>query len=103
MIAMTTAAGSASRMAVRPGNHVFVNKHDLSSARGLRFTLPLQTLRVMPPKPKKTTLLTLTEDQRTEIRQAFDLFDSEGQGASILHCSLPRSAAKHAACCARQA
>ena len=44
----------------------------------------------MAPKPKKTTLLTLTEDQRTEIRQAFDLFDSEGQGASTLHCTTPR-------------
>ena len=56
----------------------------------------------MAPKPKKkTTLLTLTEDQRTEIRQAFDLFDSEGQGASMLHCTTPRNAAKHAAACAR--
>merc|ERR1712166_1540199 len=37
--------------------------------------------RTMAPKPKKkTTLLTLTEAQRGEIRQAFDLFDSEGQG-----------------------
>ena len=45
----------------------------------------------MAPKPKKkTTLLTLTEDQRTEIRQAFDLFDSEGQGASMLHCTTPQ-------------
>ena len=32
---------------------------------------------------KKTVLLTLTEAQRGEIRQAFDLFDTEGQGASI--------------------
>ena len=46
----------------------------------------------MAPKAKKTTtLLTLTEDQRTEIRQAFDLFDSEGQGASLFHCATPRS------------
>ena len=59
----------------------------------------------MAPKPKKTTLLTLTEDQRTEIRQAFDLFDSEGQGASMLHCTTPqKSAAQDAAwLCARQA
>ena len=48
----------------------------------------------MAPKAKKTTtLLTLTEDQRTEIRQAFDLFDSEGQGASLFHCATPQSAA----------
>ena len=45
----------------------------------------------MAPKAKKTTtLLTLTEDQRTEIRQAFDLFDSEGQGASLFHCATPQ-------------
>ena len=53
----------------------------------------------MAPKAKKTTtLLTLTEDQRTEIRQAFDLFDSEGQGASLFHCATPRSTATTRCC-----
>ena len=31
-------------------------------------------------KAKKTITLSLTEQQRGEIRQAFDLFDTEGQG-----------------------
>ena len=54
----------------------------------------------MAPKAKKTTtLLTLTEDQRTEIRQAFDLFDSEGQGVSLFHCAPPRSCAATTCCC----
>ena len=53
----------------------------------------------MAPKAKKTTtLLTLTEDQRTEIRQAFDLFDSEGQGARPCSTAPPHEAATTRCC-----
>ena len=55
----------------------------------LRFRRRLRTM-VPGAKPgKKTVLLTLTEAQRGEIRQAFDLFDTEGQGASMLCCTTP--------------
>ena len=44
-------------------------------ARNLTYRWP--RARLQPPKMK----LELTEQQRAEIRQAFDLFDTDGQGA----------------------
>jgi Ca2+-binding EF-hand superfamily protein len=49
---------------------------------------------VMGKKPasKKAPPPELTEDQKQEIREAFDLFDTDGSGASSLgftYCRMP--------------